>query len=238
MSTYTELRDKVLTLTDQVGVTDSSNVAKVGLEEAMKYVASKVYIQALHPTATYTWQDGDTEISILADFGVSDFETPVGLFVDEIPYDYREYFQWLSLRNSPGGQRYYLTDPGTSDERPGRVWTINESDSVEIYPDPRVDDEILLIYRTIPAPFGDGSGSPEIPSLFEGILMSGAELVVKQYVRDPETVLDFYSLFKVLDPHIQELDFHLNSKRNKFQIKLSRSYRIPHYNRSRGWSVI
>lgn len=226
MATYSTLRGRVLSLTDQTGVTTTEGVAEIGLEEAMKYVATKVELPALHKTATYTWTASDTEANIVTDFGVSDFETPDVLYVNNIPYDFREYEEWLQLKESPTIDRRNLSTAATVDERPDRVYTIDSSNN--IYLNPVATGNVLTLrYFSAPAAYGDGSGTPELPTFFDGILVAGAQRVVQQFIIDPEAPVSFYQLFKALDPQIQELDFHLKSKRQHRKIRISRSYRIP-----------
>lgn len=226
MATYSTLRGRVLSLTNQTGVTVVETIAEIGLEEAMKYVATKVELPALHKSASYTWLSSDTYADLATDFAVSDFETPDVLYVNEIPYDFREYEEWLQLKASPTINRVNLSSPATVDERPDRVYTIDSSD--RIYLDPVSEDDVLLLrYLAAPAAYGDGSGSPELPSFFDGILVAGAQRVVQQYITDPEQPISFYQLFKALDPQIMELDLHMKSKRQHRRIRLARSYRTP-----------
>lgn len=226
MATYSTLRGRVLSLTDQTGVTTTQTVAEIGLEEAMKYVATKVELPSLHKSATYTWGASDTYAELSADFGVSDFETPDVLYVNNIPYDFREYEEWLQLKESPTIDRRNLSTAATVDERPDRVWTMDSSDNIYVNP-VSTDNTLLLRYLAAPAAYGDGTGTPELPSFFDGILVAGAQRVVQQYITDPEAPISFYQLFKALDPQIMELDLHLKSKRQHRKIRLARSYRTP-----------
>lgn len=226
MTTYSTLLDRALKLTDSEDVTQAEAVGQIALEEALKYVASKVYLPDLVASASYTYTDSDTYVDISADLGISDYETPEYLYIDDIPYVYREWHEWKILKNSPGQVREDLSSPLTYDERPNRVYTIDPNNRIYIYPVSE-DDVVEFFYRKSPAAYTSG-GTPEMPSLFDSILVNGAVMYIKEYIREPEAIINPYELFSKLDPQIEELDRHLNSKRSKPHIRLSRRYRIPY----------
>jgi len=226
MTIYSALLAKALTLVDSTGVTQAASIGEIALEETMKYVASKVYLSGLVSSATYTYGASDTYVELSADLGISDFETPEHLYVDDVPYVFREWHTWKQLKNSPGARRTDLSSATTNDDRPLRVYTLDPNDRLYIYPI-SAGNVVDFYYRTSPAAYGDGSGTPEMPALFDSLLVNGAVMYLKEYIREPEQIINPYELFKKLDPQIQELDIHLNSKRSRRQMKLARSYRIP-----------
>lgn len=214
-----------------VGDSDAAAIAEIALEEALKYVAQKVYLPALVASATYTWGVSDTEASLSSDFGISDFETPVLLLVAEnasstgVPYVFREWLEYEQIRAVPGGIRVNLTSATSYDERPDRVYTLNPSNELIAYPI-KAGNVLTLYYRKSPAAYSD-AGTPEMPSLFDSILVNGAVMYLKEYIREPEQIINPYKLFKDLDEQIEELDHHLKSQRQRRPMKLSARYRIP-----------
>ena len=227
MSTYSELLDDVLTLTDQTGVTPATNIAKIGLVRTLKYISSRVYLPDLVPSATYTWGASDTEALLSTDFVVTDYSTPVVLFVNDIPYVYRDYLQWKQLQNSPGkSYRENISSVPTLDERPARCFTIQSNET--LYVRPVAEGDVLeLFYKKEPGAYGDGSGTPEMPSEWQWLLVDGAIAFVQAWERNQEKILPPAKLFTFLDDSIQELDIALNSQRARGKMRLSHSYRIP-----------
>lgn len=224
MATYLSLLTTASTLADTTGQTDVEEVMKVAMVEALKYVATKITVPELRARATYTWVDGDETIPIGGGgFAVSSFTTPIRLYVNGVPYDYREWLEWLDLTNAPGGYRWTINQPATRDIRPARCWTINHDDEVEILPLPVEDDVIVLYYDTEPAAYSDG-GTPELNARFHNILVNGALLVGKEFLRDPDAILDMQALFSGLDDQIKELSIHQDSQRKRRGFRISSRY--------------
>lgn len=224
MATYGTLKDRVLRLTEQIGVVDAGEVAKIALEEVVKYVSTKVVLPQLIGSATYTWQSSDTSASIAADFGVSDYETPVRLYVDDVPYEYREFLVYKDLKSVPLGYRDGISSEDIYDERPQKCWTVNFSNEIEL--DPVSTGAVLQLYYAKPPASYSDAGTPELPARFDHILVTGAVLVLKEYLREPEQIIDYYTLFSALDNQIRELDIALNSLRKRNVIKIHPRYRV------------
>ena len=148
---------------------------------------------------------------------------PQRLYVNDIPYDFREWLEWLDAQNAPGNYRWSINQPSTRDIRPPRCWTINPDDEVEIFPLPVEDDVIVLYYDTEPAAYSDG-GTPEINPRFQNILINAALLVAKEFLRDPENILDMQAIFSALDDQIKELSIHQESKRKRRGFRISTRY--------------
>ncbi|RMH38000.1 MAG: hypothetical protein D6694_12785 [Gammaproteobacteria bacterium] len=229
MATYQTLRDRALALTGNTGVTDITTVAEYGLEEAMKYVASRVYLFDLIKSATYTWQSSDTSVSIegSSGFNASDYSTPVRLYVNDIPYDMLEYFTYKDLKKIPGTERLYVTEIDSVDARPSKAFAINPSKEIELDP-VSAGDVLTLYYKKQPAPYGDGTGTPEIPSEYDHILVNGAILYIQAFIEMQEVgqqgVVNIRTLLSALDPDIRELDIELNHKRARTHAKISHKF--------------
>lgn len=228
--TYENLRDRALSLTTgSTSVTTLQAVAETGLEESMKYVASKVEIPKLISSATYTWGASDTSANIETDFNITNYQTPelllVGTSTDKIPYQFRPHHAWNILKNLPvDSARELITGTDYTDSRPSRCWSIDKDDNIILTP--INEGQILEFYYTIePSSYGDGTGYPEIPSLFDHILVSGACLFLQHFILQPEQIINPYSLLKNLDEQIQELSIHLNTKYRTFIHKIPKSYR-------------
>ena len=234
MATYSTLKSRVLTKLDSTGVTDVGSMVEIGLEEAMRYVASKVSLPGLISSAEYQWQDGDTSASISSDFSVSGFEIPHLLFVKKSaptiddkgkPYDFLEYDTWIQLKAVPSRDRISILTTAINDELPDRSWTIESEDNVIILPLPEEDDYVTLFYYTSPAAYSD-AGTPELTAQFHYILEEGARLIGDHYKKDPDEIIPYPQLLSGIDPLISELHVHLNSRRKRHNYKVAKSYRI------------
>jgi hypothetical protein len=225
MATYLQLKTKVLKLVEQVGSSDVAAIAEIGLEETMKFVAIRVPLASLRGTALYTWQSGDTEANIATDFGVANFEFAERLFVANVPYAFRDYATSLDLQNTPGARRMALFEPFTQDERPAKSWTIDDSSNIIPYP-VNVGNELKLRYIKSPAPYADAT-VPEIPTLFDFILVNGATMICKEYLLPSEKkgLLNPYAILQALEPQINELDIYLHTLRKDNVIKIHPAYR-------------
>lgn len=235
MSTYKDLRDRALVIAQATGATDLTTIAEYGLEEAMKYIASQVELPDLTKSATYTWQSGDTEASIATDFSVTDYQTPIRLYVGSststgTPYEYLAYLTWLDLAASPAeNSRYGVSDPSWLDSRPSRCYTVEfDKDTILIAPCPAEAKVITLVYASAPTEYGDGSGVPPLPATnWEFILVNGAALYVQAVKENPAGIVEPYSLLTHLDPSIAEMKRALLGTRRRPRVKLSNRYRIP-----------
>lgn len=229
MSTYEQLRDKALRLTDQVGATDATRVAEVALEEALNYVSTKVVLDGLRGRATYTWLSTDVTVPVGGGgFAITDLSTPLHLYVgaaqdDGTRYDYRRWNTWLTLKFSPSQERLGLFEPTTYNELPDRCFTIDPDNNIHIYPEPSEDQILTLYYEKDPAGYGDGTGTPEITGKYQSILTMGAVLWIKDWLREPDQSINPYLLFEQLDPQIRELEIHLRSNGQRPKVKLNRS---------------
>jgi hypothetical protein len=235
LALYSTLRDTVLVLADEIGNTDAETVAERGLEEAMKYVASKVLLDSLVSSATYTWVAGDDKIALFTagGFNISDASSPlepllmfVGTAGDNgTPYDYRRFLDWKNLQAQPGRLRTAIFGGLTIDERPERSFTINSDDELELDPQPAADKVITLHYRIPPAAYAD-SGTPEIPARWDSILINGAVMYVKEQARQPEQIINPYDFFKTLDEQITRMESQLRGTKARPVMKIGKSYRV------------
>jgi hypothetical protein len=140
---------------------------------------------------------------------------------------FRDYIEWTQLKAVPNGYRIGVGAPPTRDERPTHVYTIDQSNNILIEPIPKEDDILTLFYRTPPAAYGDGSGTPEIQTDYEHLLVDGAVSWVQNWERNQDEIVPPGKIFKLLDPAIKEMDDNLNSGRQQRKLRLASSYRIP-----------
>lgn len=243
MSTYTALRDRALGQVGCTGQTEAQSLAAVALEEAMKFVAFHVRIASLIATATAT-APASPELEANAitieggggTFGVTSgvFQAPDRLYVKQdstivdigVPYDFLEYDHYQDLKNIPSLLRTGVMDSSVLDERPRRSYTITPSS--KIWAEPLTEGNVLTLrYRTVPAAYGAGSGTPEIMPMFDYILVKGAVLALKEWLREPEEIITMWELFeKGLLKDVQRYDNFLNSQRKRGHFRIHRSYRI------------
>lgn len=243
--TYEALRDRAL---DQCGVTGQSEaetLAEAALEEAMKFVAFNVRIPSLIASATATvpapgvGSDVNLEDNAIplgmGGFGITAgaYQAPDRLYIKKdsdatekgAPYDFLEYHHYLDLKNIPAGNRIGIFTPGTIDERPERPWTITPDNKV--WATSITEGNVMtLYYRITPAPYGNGSGSPELLAMFDYILVKGAVLAVKEWLREPEQITTLWDLFESqMTRDVERYDLFLNSQRKRTFFKIHRSYR-------------
>lgn len=224
MATYGEIISDAQKLTDSTGQTDVQEVMEAAVIHALRYIATKVEIPELRAIASYTFLSSDDTIPIgVGGFAITNFTTPIRLYVNDIPYDYREYLEWLDLKSAPGDYRWSINQPAVTDLRPGRCWTINSANEVEIFPLPSEDDVIKLVHAREPATYASGS-TPELNARFHIILINACILVAKEFLRDPDQILDLNALFQALDPQITELAIHKDSLRVRRGFRLSTRY--------------
>lgn len=242
MSTYQTLRDRALGQVGLTGQTEAQTVAQTALEEAMKYVAFNVRVASLVGSATATAPASpELEANAIAleggagTFQISAgvFQTPDRLYVKKdssaespgLPYDFLEYDHFLDLKAIPAGERVGIFEPATFDERPNRVYTLTPSG--KIWAQPLTEDNVLtLFYRKSPAAYSGGS-SPEILPQFEHILVNGAVIALKEWLREPAEITTLWTLFENgLKKDVQTYDDYLNSRRKRKSLRIHRSYRV------------
>ena len=235
--TYSQLRDSALILVDSsTDATDLRQIAQVALEETMKYISQRVELPGLIKSATATWGASTVSIPLgVGGFGITNYDTPNRLYIrldstataPGIPYDFREYLHWLDLSAVPDAVHYRSDsfEVLTGDERPSRCYTIDHSNN--LIAAPVAEDNVLTFYYNIaPAAYAD-SGIPELPAAsFDSILVSGAVLVLKEFIREPDVIVDPYTILGSLDKQISQLDSFLNSRRRRRVLNIHSSYRI------------
>lgn len=238
MATYETLRDRALSRVGQTGQTEAQLVAQAALEEAMRFVAFHVRILSLIGSATATAPANASDESSAITLGsggfniTSTYQTPDRLYVKNnssadnygTPYEFREYPHFIDLQSISSSSRSNILTPTFDDERPNFCYT--ETPSGKIWAQPLDENNVLtLFYRKSPAAYS-ASGTPEIHTLFDHILVNGAEMVLKEWLREPESITSMWSLFESLLPQIEEYDKQINSGRKRRQIKIHRSYRV------------
>jgi len=237
MTTYDGLVSTVLELCDHVGSTDAQTVANRAMALCMRYVSSRVELPSLIGSASFTWGALTTSAPLFTSQGFniteSTYGSPNRLYVKRdssatdpgIPYEFLEYVHWLDLKSAvSGGARSSLFEPPSNDERPQYAYTIDHSNALIAYP--IAENNVLkFYYNKLPAAFAGGA-TPEIPAQFDYILINGASLYLKEWIREPADILDSYRIFQSLNPQIEEMDSFLNARRKRRQLKLANSYRV------------
>ena len=135
-----------------------------------------------------------------------------------------EYNHFIELRSIPGGVRVGIMTPGTIDERPAFPWTITPLDKV--WAQPLAQNNVLtLFYRKVPAAYV-GANTPEILPMFDYILVNGAVLALKEFLREPTEITTMWGLFEAgLMKDIEKYDSFINGRRKRSYMKIHRSYR-------------
>lgn len=239
MATYEALRDRALNQVGLLGQSEAQTVAQVALEEAMKFVAFHVRIPSLIASATATAPASpELESNAIAigggGFAVSaTYQCPDRLYIKSdstitdigTPYDFVEYHHFQDLKSIPGVARTGIFQSALNDERPGFSWTITPSDKV--WASPIKEDNVLtLVYRKVPAAYS-GAASPEILVMFDHILVNGAVIALKEYLREPAEITTLWTLFENgLMKEIERYDLFLNGQRKRSHFKMHRSYRV------------
>ncbi len=236
--TYQNLLDEVLVLTESVGATDVTEVAKIALIRALRYISRKAELKSLVGQATYNWLSTDVSVSLTGGggFNISDFDMPYYMMVGDstetpVPYQFMEYKDWQVLKSYPNGTRYGL-DAAISDLRFERAFTIDYSSNVLI--DPVVDGkDVTLYYFKVPAAYVAGN-SPEIEDGWRDLLTDAAVLICKQYIENPGRILDMTSILKTMDEPIMAYKQHRESVgyRRNF-LRISPEYNTRNYYRRR-----
>jgi hypothetical protein len=240
VATYGELKTRALRLSDEVGNSDAALVAEEGLREALKYTANRVVIDGLVGTAEYTVLGTEPQVNnqtvyelFGSDFTITDTSAPLQPLVlyvrnasdDGIPYDYRRFLDWKRLKTVPGRNREFIFTASLRDRRPDRSFTINASDQVVIFPEPRTAQVLTLHYKLDPAPYDDLT-TPEIPAEWDSILVNGATVLIKEMVRQPDQIINPFELFGGLDRQIKDFEREERSRRGRPRITMHRSYEV------------
>ena len=239
MSTYQTLRDRALSRVNCVGATEAQTIAQAALEECMRFVAFHVRIASLIAKATAT-APASPQLeanAITLDTGgfnvLSTFQTPDRVYSKKdssttgygTPYEFREYHHFLDLQSQPMAARQGIFYPAFYDERPQYCYTITPDSKIWLAP-VVVNNVITLFYRKTPAAYAN-QGVPEIHTLFEHILTTGAELALKEWLREPDAIISMWQLFDSnLMTQIEENDRQINGGRKRRQLKIHKSYRI------------
>lgn len=241
MATYEALRDRALSQVGCLGQTEAQTVAQIALEEAMKFTAFHVRVPSLIASATAT-APASPELEANAitlgalGFNVSStYQCPDRLFVKNdssvvgygTPYNYLEYHHFIDLKSLPAGVRVGVMTPGTIDERPNFPWTITPTDKV--WAEPLAEGNVLtLFYRKNPAAYS-GASTPEILARYDYILVNGAVLALKEYLREPDAITTLWTLFENEATGIikdcRQYDRDINGARKRSHLKIHRSYR-------------
>jgi hypothetical protein len=236
MATYEELRDRALQQVGCLGQSEPEEVAQIALTEAMKYVAFHVRVPSLIASATAVAPPNPTLEANAIPLGplgfniTSSYQTPDVLFIKAdaamegygTPYDYREYHHYLTLR-SPQTSRLGTQD--FIDELPRFPWTITPTNGV--WSHVILEGNVLtLFYRVVPIEYGDGTLPPEILPMFDYILVNGACVALKEFLREPKEITTLWTMFDgALKADCDRYDDYINSQRKRTQIKIHRTYR-------------
>lgn len=237
MATYEQLRDRALNRVGCLGQTEAQLVAQQALEEAMKFVAHRVRVPSLIAKATFTAAASPELEANAIPLGVSGFniaatyQAPDRLYVKKdsatenygTPYDFLEYHYFIDLKSIPGGARTGILVPGMIDERPQFSYTQTPDSTIWIQP-LTVGNVVTFFFRKAPAAYS-GASTPEILGLFDYILVDGAELILKEWLREPDTLSTTSQILEALTPSIHEYDEKINGQRYRSGLKIHRSYR-------------
>ena len=237
MATYDSLKTRVLNFCDAVGSTDAGSIAELALEETMRFISDRVTLPDLVAKATYTWGASDSSVALHGSAGLnitqSLMSSPNNLFIKKdtaaddpgLPYDYLEYMTWLQLKATPShANRPDVFSPQSIDERPARAYTIDLTRSLQA--DPIAEGNCLSFYYNKPPAVYSALTAPELPPKYEQLLVNGAVLILKEWIREPDTPLDPTTLLQPLIPQIRELEMHSRSNRQRNALHLTSRYRI------------
>lgn len=207
----------------------------------MKFVAYHVRIPSLIAKATATaGASPELESNAIAlsgggGFGItaSDYQCPDRLYVKKdssivvlgSPYEILEYHHFQDLKSIPSGERLGIMDPATFDERPNLSYTITPDSKLWAQP-LTVSNVLSFYYRKTPAAYS-GSATPEITPFFDYLLVNGAVVALKEFLREPAEIVTMWTLFEsALAQDVQRYDNWLNGGRKRGHLKIHRSYRI------------
>lgn len=241
MSTYLQLRDRAISQISLTGNADAQEVAQIALQECMRYVAHKVRVPALLPTvaaaAPAPGGDGVIAMTLTGTFALGSgvYQAPDRLWVAKTsgdvtaldkgtPYKYYPIEAYRDLSNIAPNFRTYIDSDSINDLDSKFRWTVDEATGT-VYIDPVEEGNyVTLQYHKSPAAYADGT-TPEILPLFDYILVDGAVLALKEWLREPGEILTYRSLFRALDPDIEEYKRHIAGTRKRTQLRMHRSYR-------------
>lgn len=230
--TYLQLKTDALVLTDHEGSADVGSVAEIALLEALKFVAQNVRLDSLVGEASYTLDATDITnqyIPLNTDgFEVADITEPLELWVGQTAtsdgerYEYKRYLDWRRLKNTQSG-RSPLFGSYTNPSMASRTFTLNTSDNILIYPFPTEGKICTLFYQKEIAAYSD-AGYPELNDPWDSILINGAVLYIKEFLKETMEPLNPYLLFQQLIPQIEELKISLDSPRTSPRLRIHSSY--------------
>lgn len=235
MATYNDLKTRVLKFCDAVGSTDAGNIAELALEETLRFISEQIDLPDLIDKAQYTWTGSESSVALhgASGFNITQslFSSPNNLFVKKdtdsedygTPYDYVEYLPWLQLKAAPSGMvRDAIFEPPSIDERPSRSYTIDLTHSLNC--EPVTAGNVLTLFYNKPQAAYNASATPELPPKYEQLLVNGAVLILKEWIREPDHLLDPTTILQPLVPQIKELERHRRSNRRRNTLHLSRRY--------------
>lgn len=241
MTTYLELKNRVLKFCDAVGSTDADDIVELALEEAMRFIAQRITVPPLIAEATHTVTSTDLSNSSVAlhasspdGFAITQslMSSPNRLFIKKDsstagkgqPYTYQDYLAWLDLKSVPSYSYPAIFTDSYTDERPARSYTIDLSRS--LIAEPMSEGNVMtLFYNKPPAVYSD-AGTPELEPMYEHVLVNGAVLILKEWIREPDVPLDPNTILQPLISQIREIDIHRRSNRQRESLKPSNRYRI------------
>lgn len=236
MSTYGQLKTEVLTLVASTGSTEVGTVVESALVSCVKYIAAQTDLPKLIKKKAYTVIGADITAGLISitsgsKINATDFSTPNRLYVQRgglgtfpgTPYEILEYMHYYDLASADtAGIRDSLYEARGYDLRPTFSATITPDSELII--DPIAEGDIInFFYMVEPAAYGT-STVPEVPAEFHYILVNGATMVAKEWIREPEEIIDPHTIFKGLDKQIEKLDLYLHGRRKRSGMKVHHSY--------------
>lgn len=231
-TTYETLKNNALILTDNEGALDIGGVAEIALHEAMKYVATKVRLDALTGEATYTVDSDDVtnQYVELSDFSASNMDQPLELWVAGSAsetgslYRYIRYSDWRKMRYNSSASTPLFRDNYNSNLPSDGSFTLDLNNRLKIFPFPIEGRVLTLCYQKELAAYSN-AGFPELQGPWTSILTNGAVLYINKFLKEGEEALNPYLLFQQLDSQIDELNIALESPFTTPTIKIHKSYR-------------
>lgn len=239
MSTYQDLRDRALNQVGCLGQAEAQTVAQVALEEAMKFVSFHVRVPSLISSATATAPANPSLEANAITLGgggfaiTATYQCPDRLYIKkdssvaEIgqPYEFLEYHHFQDLKSIPAGMRLDVFDTALLDERPEFSYTITPDN--KLWAQPITQNNVLtFVFRKSPAVYAAAT-VPEIVPLFDFILVNGAVIALKEWLREPESITTLWTLFEQgLMKDVEKYDLHVNGQRKRSKLRIHRSYRL------------
>lgn len=236
MTTYGNLRDKVLRDNDNLGQTEYETVVETALAEAMRFVSFHVKILSLIKKDTFTaLADPHLEANAIPLKTSGGFNATDLILLDQVyvkedsdvvgygsPYTCKEYWdvlQMLSGDVSLNARNYY-----EGADLPRKWYTITPDD--KLWLSPIIEDNVITIfYKVQPGEF-DAAETPEINPYFDWILTMGADIALKAHKNQPDSMVNYWELFTAkLMTHVNTYKEHLLGSRRRDVLKIHRSYR-------------